>query len=259
MSPVMETTSDKMDDVENELPELEDITNVLDQIDSDDENPAPEETQGKRETCVFCGQDYASKKTLRHHYRTKHNDDYIELKQQNKLNPVKPRCTRLKNGKFYERIYCVKCNYVSNTKTAMYTHQMKFHPGFRESMKDKKDRSNDKNLEDCVTYYYKCQVCKEKFMEHTNMEEHQKRKHSEYYKLKKVNKEARMESFKCKICDKQFTTKMALQHHMYTHTGNFPFKCEICDMGFSAEWKVKRHMKVHEKMKIKERSSEITT
>jgi hypothetical protein len=42
---------------------------------------------------------------------------------------------------------------------------------------------------------------------------------------------------KCKMCNKQFDTKMEKEEHMKMHT-----TCSICDITFPYESKLKRHM-----------------
>ena len=49
---------------------------------------------------------------------------------------------------------------------------------------------------------------------------------------------------KCKICDKEFTTRGILKSHERIHTGENPYKCKACDKMFTSSGNLKTHVTV---------------
>lgn len=51
--------------------------------------------------------------------------------------------------------------------------------------------------------------------------------------------------YKCKRCDKSFSTRSGCKVHEQHHTGVKPFKCMYCDKVFSASSHCKNHERLH--------------
>ena len=205
--------------------------------------------------CVFCGKLYAQKNSLRKHFKKCHPEKYKIMLENGRNKARKPF------GKFKDMLECIKCDHISTNKSTLDAHQRKHHPEYREIIKENRykhgklvisnEDSGDSSDGGFLTHYHKCQICKTNYKTEGELNRHQRKNHHEYYRLRQTSKAAKLEEFKCKICEKQFTRKQALQQHMFSHTGEYPYKCDVCDQGFSDAWMVKRHMKSHEKIGVK--------
>ena len=49
--------------------------------------------------------------------------------------------------------------------------------------------------------------------------------------------------FACKLCEKSFNQKNALQIHLKKHSGDKPHKCTYCDNAFTQKGNLKTHIK----------------
>ena len=49
----------------------------------------------------------------------------------------------------------------------------------------------------------------------------------------------------CEQCEKSFTIRQNLTHHICTHTGEKPCKCKLCEKSFSQSSHLKRHLLTH--------------
>lgn len=54
-----------------------------------------------------------------------------------------------------------------------------------------------------------------------------------------------MKAFKCKICDKEFSTKGHLNKHSFCHKDDRPFICSICNKTFKQNYQLTAHNKRH--------------
>jgi uncharacterized Zn-finger protein len=50
-------------------------------------------------------------------------------------------------------------------------------------------------------------------------------------------------------CNKEYSTKFALQRHLYTHSGIKAFKCKYCPKSFSLQQYLQEHEHTHTKAK----------
>lgn len=100
-------------------------------------------------------------------------------------------------------------------------------------------------IETAQTFRVKCQLCKERFSQHEELHQHQQAFHPEFWAVKEMEKEARLKESRCTICGKQFSRKINLERHMFTHMGGHPYKCEVCGVAVSDKGKLRRHMMIH--------------
>ncbi|XP_055313930.1 uncharacterized protein LOC129575078 isoform X2 [Sitodiplosis mosellana] len=54
-------------------------------------------------------------------------------------------------------------------------------------------------------------------------------------------------SFECYMCGKRYTSKLALDYHMFDHFGGEKHKCETCHLEFKRKDALKRHIRIHSK------------
>ena len=220
----------------------------------DEEIDNLEPSKKPRLTCEFCSQTYAQKDSLRNHYKKHHLEAYTKMIEFNKKHP-KPKTQKTKFGKFDDRLQCAKCDCVFKDVSQVYTHQKKYHPGYREMVTstygkrvtktDELGEDGEVNAQTCHSYYLKCQQCTQKFFLQEDLDEHQKKWHLEYYQLRKISLEAKMDKYKCKLCGKVYGRSQTFRRHMMTHTGDYPVHCEHCGQGFSDNYRLKRHMMMH--------------
>jgi len=109
---------------------------------------------------------------------------------------------------------------------------------------------------------FQCEMCKEKFINNSNLKVHMKvcTGKIKEFKCKKCgdiqhNKTDHIEHLArvhnvvkkhgCPICHKQLKKTSDLKKHMATHSNQKPFTCEVCGKKFKTESYVKVHMKSH--------------
>ena len=225
---------------------------------SDNEHDEAADTTGKIKTkprkrkrchCDFCDYSCARSHTLVNHQKKHHPDDFALMRKNKKGKPMPQRAAF---GKFDPRVCCVECDCIFKEVSNLHTHQKKFHPEFRKTVRIKKRGRFDKpgDVKDdqenySHSYYLKCQMCSETFYKETELDEHQQKLHAEYYKLKKTYKEMELEAMKCQICGSQHKSRRDLKVHMQTHTGDYKYRCDHCDIGFTKNHLLKNHLVKH--------------
>lgn len=112
------------------------------------------------------------------------------------------------------------------------------------------------NEEDC-----ECKICKRKFIDEFELEEHYKSRRSgdKWYKCCKCEKVFRdntqlnvhsrkhtgEQPYACKVCGKRFSVNGNLSKHMRIHTGERKYECDTCEKKFTQFAHLEDHMKVH--------------
>ena len=91
------------------------------------------------------------------------------------------------------------------------------------SMKIKSHRSMSNNL--------KCYLCEDTFVSRIDLSHHMKTSHPR--------------KFKCRQCDKSFSTGSQLESHLEEHGALKKYKCEVCAKTFHFEWRLEKHLKMH--------------
>lgn len=51
--------------------------------------------------------------------------------------------------------------------------------------------------------------------------------------------------FKCRVCDKSFTSTSLRNQHMVVHWGHKTYICDVCGKGFMSRKHFKDHMRIH--------------
>ena len=51
--------------------------------------------------------------------------------------------------------------------------------------------------------------------------------------------------FKCRLCDKAFTSTMLRNQHMFVHWGHKKFICDVCGKGFMSRKHFHDHLRIH--------------
>lgn len=91
-----------------------------------------------------------------------------------------------------------------------------------------------------------CDICAENFKLKQQLTAHRK-----IHKIK-----GEIKTFKCHICDKDFSHECNLNTHMKYHNGDRPFACDQCPKCFVHKGDLGRHMKMHERQKKKNSNNE---
>ncbi|XP_041356695.1 zinc finger protein 93-like [Gigantopelta aegis] len=108
---------------------------------------------------------------------------------------------------------------------------------------------------------FQCNQCPRAFTERSGLKNHVLRRHSEKQHVcdlcgkhfgsivflkqhRKVHTKQR-EEFVCKLCEKVYTTAIALDIHMLAHAGLKPFVCDMCGRRLYSKYQLNRHMKRH--------------
>ncbi|XP_033230518.1 zinc finger protein 2 homolog isoform X1 [Belonocnema kinseyi] len=98
---------------------------------------------------------------------------------------------------------------------------------------------------------YECDICKQKFSNHFNMELHI----VAHMRMDEICHETNMnlkppkpsKPFKCEVCCKKYARKEDLESHMLSHRNMKSFACVFCSKDFQRKYNLTRHEKTHVK------------
>ena len=121
---------------------------------------------------------------------------------------------------------------------------------------------------------FKCTFCDRSFQTQTNMRTHRKEAHAEEWKVERgkltsngrtsskpcpncgdtfplksdlnqhlaeIHEDNEARELQCQTCDKWLSTKLKLNSHIRTHTGERPFQCNFCPISFLSESTMSAH------------------
>ena len=78
------------------------------------------------------------------------------------------------------------------------------------------------------------------------IEQNKSKKLNETGKIRNMNRRQIVHNFKCKECEKIFSTRTEMEVHIETSHVPTMLKCDNCDFAFVSEWRLKKHRKIHE-------------
>ncbi|KAK6626753.1 hypothetical protein RUM44_009230 [Polyplax serrata] len=170
---------------------------------------------GKDKICEICG--YSTKKTYdfkRH--QVKHSNEYtVMCLVCNKGFYSLYEFNEHKNVHTAERPYqCEVCGVDYSRRSSLILHRNRKHPEIYDSSK-------------------RCQICNHVCLKKETMEAHVK-----------VHMEGRKQYY-CDICGKGLLTKVILEIHRRSHTGEKPFDCSYCGRAFSCKKNLSIHIRLH--------------
>ena len=98
--------------------------------------------------------------------------------------------------------------------------------------KHRKAEHNSIEIEKCFGFVFTCTDCDFYSEEKDVYNEHVRNYHS-------------VKSYKCDLCEKDFSSESKLKEHKVTHSGEKSFICQTCGRGFSRAYHLKVHARQH--------------
>jgi hypothetical protein len=239
--------------------------------------------------CEDCGSDFKNPASLRHHRIRKHQsvNNKKECHICHKLVPVYSMSKHMHTHKAYT-IECPHCDKMFKNTSTLKQH-IRIHEDQRQYKCDMcgvgfnrrdglrlhlkvHEKTDSRGLKECS-----CQVCGEKFPNHSMLVIHRNRTHKDgrnytchicnrsmistrslEWHLSHIHNErmpgivkddssvdAETKRVSCYHCDKTFKTEMILRTHVKnTHVQKEPVKCLDCDLMFTSEVRLKHHMMI---------------
>uniref|UniRef100_A0A336M9L2 CSON007429 protein n=1 Tax=Culicoides sonorensis TaxID=179676 RepID=A0A336M9L2_CULSO len=137
------------------------------------------------------------------------------------------------------RFFCDKCSKNFSAHSTLSTHKRLVHSvqkGIFNCFHCKKEFSNKYFMRRHVQRVHgdsgfkgNCHHCGRNFSEKRNLKNHILGVH---FNIK---------NFKCKFCEKRFSSEACRINHMRTHTSNFSFNCNECNLSFRTNSNLQRH------------------
>ena len=82
---------------------------------------------------------------------------------------------------------------------------------------------------------HQCNFCNKEFKRYSTYFVHMRRFHCDDDK----------KPHHCSECQKGFATKGDLEHHVLSHTGEWPYVCSYCTKSYKTSWYLSRHQRLH--------------
>ncbi|KOC63961.1 Zinc finger protein 497 [Habropoda laboriosa] len=210
--------------------------------------------------CEDCGADFKNPASLRHHRIRKHQPvgNKRECPVCHKLVPFYSLSKHMHTHKAYT-IECPHCDKMFKNSSTLKQH-VRIHEDQRQYRCDTcgvgfnrrdglrlhmrvHEKTDSRGLKECS-----CQVCGEKFPNHSMLVIHRNRVHKDvrlrHHMMVTHN---RLEgTLPCPHCPKRFVNQLRLKTHMISHSEERPYTCEIC--GFNLKTKIqliKHHQNRH--------------
>lgn len=194
--------------------------------------------------CEICGETFIHRNLLNKHITSQHmNEDQLQCNicQKTFATTLKVR-SHLRSHIIMRRFKCDVCAKTFKASNHLRDH-MKSHTGEKP---------------------FECPTCGQRFSQRGRLNYHIKKHNPENTANKlssklwpdvkeeisrdawsKANSRVVARVFKCKVCNKSFTTKYNMIRHISIHTDERPFKCDTCDRTFREKYGLLVHKATH--------------
>lgn len=167
-------------------------------------------TERRPYMCDICGKAFKWSKNLR-----QHSSVHISTDKHSEENPCTSENTSLKQSQ--QPCQCEICGKQLSTKSGLRQHMANIH-------------SEELGRKMKATI---CSICGKELSNAGGLLRHMKITHGG------------VKAFKCDICDREYSTKVARDDHRRSHTGERPYTCSICSKSFTSLSNLHIHRLIH--------------